>query len=447
MRHGPFRRFRRVSAALAASLALLAAPGAKAQSLLRDAEIEHALGMVAAPVLQSSGLGRGAVRFLVVGDRSLNAFVGDQQHIFLHSGLILKLDSPDELQGVMAHELAHITNGHVARRMTNLRSASQAARLGLVLALAAAVAGGADAGVGVAAGTQSAAMRRFFAHTRAEETAADLTAARTMAGAGIDPEAMLRVLEIFRGQEALSSSLQDPYVLTHPLTRDRIRAIKGQAAALGDRARPAPAETRYWYARATTKLSAFLRNPSWTLRRFDRADRGEIATLARAIAYHRMPKPDEAIRHADGLIRARPNDPYYHELKGQILLESGRAGPAITSYSRAARLAPNEPLILAGLGRAQLAGGQARAALESLTRARARDPHDPVMLRDLAVAYARTGDNGMASVATAERYAVMGRLEDAAIHAKRASGLVPRGSPGWLRAQDVLGAAKQAARK
>ena len=442
-----YRRARRLGAAAGlAALILTGTPAGAQPVLLRDAGVEHGLRRVATPVLQSVGLGRGAVRVLVVEDRTLNAFVADGQHILIHSGLLLRFSDAEELQAVIGHELAHIVNGHIARRMSNLRAASVGARLGMALALAAAIAGEPQAGFGIAAGTSSAAMRRFFAHTRAEESAADLSAARAMARAGIDPAAMVRVLEIFRGQEVLSAARQDPYVLTHPLTRDRIRALKGHAAAFkgqsgGDKA------ARYWHARLTAKLSAFLRNPSWTLRRYDRGDRSEIATLARTIAYHRMPKPAKALRHADALLAMRPKDPYYHELKGQILLESGRAGPAVASYRRAAALAPREPLILAGLGRAQLAAGDARGALASLTRARGRDPNDPVMLRNLAVAYAQTGNNGMASVATAERYAVLGRFKDAEIHARRAEGLVPRGSPGWLRAQDVLRAVQWAGKR
>jgi predicted Zn-dependent protease len=143
----------------------------------------------------------------------------------------------------------------------------------------------------------------------------------------------------------------------------------------------------------------------------------------------------------------RPNDPYYQELQGQILFESRNFGAAVQAYARAVQLAPREPLILAGYGRALLAAdtrsGNAQA-LDVLGRAYARDPFDPRMLRDLALAYARSGNNGMASAVTAERYAVLGQMEDAEIHATRASGLLPTGSGGWLRAQDVLRVAEAA---
>ncbi|MEM9756544.1 MAG: peptidase M48, partial [Pseudomonadota bacterium] len=133
----------------------------------------------------------------------------------------------------------------------------------------------------------------------------------------------------------------------------------------------------------------------------------------------------------------------------QILFESRRFSEAVAAYARAADLAPREPLILAGYGRALLAtdtaGNNARA-LDVLEQAYARDPADPRMLRDLALAYARAENTGMASVVTAERYALIGQLETAAVHAERAVGLLPEGAPGWLRAMDVLRAAEIAER-
>jgi predicted Zn-dependent protease len=295
----------------------------------------------------------------------------------------------------------------------------------------------------------SAAQRSFFAHTRAEEASADQSALRTMVTAGIDPRAMLEVLDLFRGQEALSAGRQDPYVRSHPLSRDRYRNVEAFLATQAPGAEP-PAASLYWYARLTGKLSAFLRAPSWTLNRVDRGDTGEIATLRRAIAYHRTPDADRALSEVGRLLQMRPNDPFYQELHGQILFESRRYDAAIAAYARAAELAPNEALILAGYGRALLAPDSATLnarALEVLTRAQARDPFDPRMLRDLGLAHARAGQPGLAAAVTAERYAILGRMDDAEALANRAIALLPQGSPGWIRAQDVLRVAEAAQRR
>ncbi|MEM9795522.1 MAG: M48 family metalloprotease [Pseudomonadota bacterium] len=420
-----------------ALLAALALP-ARAQGLIRDAGIEHALEQIAQPILQAAGL-PGSTRIWVINDRRMNAFVGDTRTIFIHSGLLLRLKSAAQLQAVIAHEAAHIANGHLTRRPAAARSAANAARLGLLLGAAATAAGGGRAGLGVAAGSASVAQRNLLAHTRGEEASADQSSLRYMAAAGVDPNAAREVLEIFAGQELLSVGRQDPYAQTHPLTRDRIRAVEGFAAAVTPRQTDRRA-VEYWFARASGKLGAFTRAPGQTLRQV-RGKSDEISVLRGAIALHRRPDAARAVATLDGLIAARPNDPYYHELRGQFLLESRQPGAAVESYRRAAGLAPREPLILAGLGRALLAAERPAEALEVLSRARGRDPFDPMMLRDLATAHAQQGQPGLASVAAAERMALMGRLPDAAIHAERASALLPRGSAGWLRAQDILATA------
>ena len=420
----------------------------RAQGLIRDPEIEYALQQLSAPIARAAGMGAGKVRILMVNDSSLNAFVANANTIVLHTGLPLKLKTAEQVQAVLAHEFAHITNGHITRRATNARSARNSALAGLAASLALAAGGAGQAALGVAAGTNSAAQRSFFAHTRAEEAAADQTGARYMARAGIEPQAMAEVLQIFRGQEALSVSRQDPYVRTHPLTSDRLRAVKGYAAAYPADGAP-DANTAYWFARARGKLSAFLRNPSYTLRRIPKGDTSDAALIQRAVAYHRQPDAAAAIREIDKLAARRANDPFVHELRGQILLESRNFPAAVAAYRRAVQLAPQNAQMQAGYGRALLAQNTAasnKKALTALEGARGRDAADPRMLRDLSVAYARAGQNGMASVATAERYALLGRLSDAVLHAQRAQGLLARGSRGWLRADDILAAAKRAGR-
>ncbi|MFZ7090609.1 M48 family metalloprotease [Primorskyibacter sp. 2E233] len=412
-------------------------------SLLRDADIEYGLRQIATPVLSAAGLNPSQVRLILVDDSSLNAFVADPSHIFIHSGLLMKLDSAAQLQAVIAHEAAHITNGHIARRLGNMRTARTAAGLGMILgAAAAAASSNPEAGVGLAIGAQSSAMRLFLSHTRAEESSADISSVRYMMRAGIDPQGAVEVQDLFRGQEALSVRRQDPYMRSHPLSRDRLRALKGLVAGHQTGQRDPGAE--YWFNRLKGKLTAFKRAPSWTLRRAKDSASQDIALMRQAAAWHRQSNLSKALSNIDGAIALRPKDPYLLDLKGQILLESRKFGPAVQIYGQAAKLAPNDAMILAGLGRALVANGQPKQALSVLERARSRDYSDPRVLRDLAVAYAQTKQNGMASLVTAERYALTGRLKDAAVHAKRAEGLLPRGSGPWQRAQDVLSAAKRA---
>jgi len=422
---------------------------ANAQGLVRDAEIERTLGRIVEPLLRVAGYGPGNIEVLVVQDSSLNAFVINGHNIFVHSGLITKLNSIPKLQSVLAHELAHISSGHLTRRAINRQNAASATGLGLLLSLAVAATGNHDAAGGVAIGAAGAAQRSFLSHTRAQESTADRIGAGYMVRAGVDPAAAIAVLEIFRGQEVLKASRQDPYVRTHPLSRERIRALQGQVAAYQGKFKNPSQELQYWHDRMIVKFNGFLGNPRRMLRRIKKGDNSEIALYGRAIAYHRLPDLKKSLAAMNALLRKRPNDPYYNELKGQILLENGNAKAAIPFYQRAVALAPREPLILAGLGRALLAlktkSGD-RQALDILKKSRRMDPRNARMLRDLALAYAKAGKNGQASLVTAERYALLTRFSDAQTHATRAAGLLPRGSAGWLKAQDIIAAAKVAQR-
>ena len=432
-------------AALLAVATVLGTP-ARAVTLLRDADMEYALRQLAAPVLQAAGLAPSQVRIVVIDDSRLNAFVADARHIFLHSGLIMKVESAPALQAVIAHEAAHIANGHLTRRLGNLRSARTAAGLGLLLAAATGAAGGDPSlAAGIALGAQNSAKRRFFSHTRAEESAADISAVRYLSRAGIDPRGATEVMEIFKGQELLSVGRVDPYALTHPLSRERLRALEALVVAAKPGKRSPEAE--YWFARARGKLSAFKRAPSWTLRRIDRIPYKDLALMQTAVAHHRQSDLKRALKAIDAAIATRPNDPFLLDLKGQILLESRQFKAAVLVYQSAAARAPRDAQIVAGLGRARLASGDVKGALKALEAARARDFFDPRVLRDLGVTYARLKRPGMASLVTAERYALQGRMKDAGLHAKRASDQLPRGSAPWRRAQDVLSAAQQAAKR
>ncbi len=428
---------------LLAATWLISAMQASAQSLIRDPDIEHGLQELAFPILRAAGLNTNRVRVLVVNDSTFNAFVIDYNTIYVNYGLILSVDTPEMLQAVIAHEAAHIANGHLARRSENLRAAQRNAQLGTLLALAAAAAGGGEAAAGIAAGTRASALRSFLGHTRAEESSADRSAASYLRWAGISPRGMVNLHRKFAGQELLNPINQDPYMRSHPTSRERLRAAEAFLGEFGDQAEQ-NANADYWFARIKGKLSAFLRSPTWTMRRAAEEKDRDIRLMREASAHHQNRDLSRARAAIDGALEIRPDDPYYYELKGQILLENRRVREAVEAYGAAVDMAPNNALILAGYGRALLADGQTKKALQVLEKARARDYRNARLMRDLGSAYSQVGNNGMASAVTAERFALQGRLEDAGIHAKRAVAQLPEGSPGWQRAQDVLIASERA---
>lgn len=417
-----------------------------AAGLIRDAEIERTLQSAARPLLQKAGLPVSSTNILIVNDRSMNAFVAGGNNIFINAGLVMRLKSVEMLQAVIAHEIGHITGGHASQRAANLAGAQSAAGLGMILGLITAAAGSPQAGAAVAFGSSDAVHRSILSNTRAQEASADQSGARYMAAAGIDPAAAIELLDLFRGQELLSVRNIDPYAQTHPLSSERISRLRSYVAAYRPRDSAQRPDLAYWYARASAKFRGFLDSPKSTLKRNPASDDSEAALLARAIAWHRLPDAAKATTAIDRLITMRPDDAFYHELKGQFLLESGKAAAAVKSYRKAAGLAPDEPLIQSGLGRALLAtdtGANNKAALAILKKAYTTDSRDAMTLYNLALAYARDGQAGMASVITAERYALASDFKQATIHAERAKQVLPQGTSGWLRADDIVIAAKR----
>ncbi|MCB1352058.1 MAG: M48 family metalloprotease [Rhodobacteraceae bacterium] len=422
------------------ALRLLAPAPASALGLIRDAEIEQTLERIARPVFLAASLNPAIVRIYIVNDPEMNAFVAGGQNIFIHSGMLMQLESIDQLRSVIAHESGHIAGGHLSRRDDALHGARGVAAIGMLGAVAATIAGSPEAGIALGAGATQAAQRQALAYSRGEEAAADQMGLRYIASSGSDPEAMLDVLRHMRSRDFQRSLSANAYLQTHPLWNDRIRLIEERVAELPS-GRPPDPEDVYWYGRMVAKLRGFLEPVRQVRAAYPESDTSEAAQLARAVALYRTPDPAGAQAAADALIAERPDDPYYHELKGQFLLETGHAEAAVAAYRAAVELAPLEPQILGGLGRALLNTGNSadtQEARDTLALSVRYDKANEGVLRDLALAEARLGHEGAASLATAERYLLLGDIRDAARNATRAAQLLPKGSPGWQRAEDMI---------
>ena len=415
--------------------------GARAATLIRDAEIEQTLRELSAPLMQAAGIAPSTVNIYIIQDRSLNAFVAGGRNIFLYTGLLMELETPEELMGVIAHEVGHLAGGHQALRAAQIRDAQGAAILGLLIGIGVGIAGGGDAGAAVPAVTQGVVTRQLLANTRAQEAAADQAALSYLERAGVSPKGLQDVIEMFRGQEILAIGSVDPYVVTHPLSTNRLALIDRRVEEAAGRSYSQDPERTYWHARLRAKLEGFLRDPHRVLGDVEGKPDDEMTLYRKAVAYHKMGDLDRSLAAVDRLIAMRPGDAFYQELKGQILLESNRAEDAIPHYRRAVELKPSIPLLKSALGHALLQPDRGKLnaeALAILKEARNADLADIAALRDLSVAYQRAGDTGMATLASAERYALSGDVKTAVQLARRAAAVLPNGSPGWLRAQDVL---------
>lgn len=443
----PTRLVARLAAvALAAGLSLNAAA---AQSLLRDAETEALFHDMATPLVKAAGLDPRNVDVALVGDRSINAFVMNGQTVYLNAGLINTADSANQVQGVIAHELGHITGGHAISGEQGAKAASTVSLLSLLIGVAAAVAGGGEAGMAAMMAGQSAAMGKYLAFSRVQESQADAAGASFLSGAGISGKGSIeffKKLESEGYRRGYSQADQDVFLSTHPLEGDRIALLQETYAK--DRAwtKPSDPALEARFQRAKAKLFGYLAPPEETLAAYPETDRSVPARYARAYAFHKQALLDKAMGEIDSLVHEAPADPYFLELKGQILLESGKPVDALAPLRQATELTGNQPLIATTFGHALVATEDSVNLAEAqrvLKAAVAKDHENPDAWYQLGVVYAANGDTVRARLASAEQQVMAGRWAEAAANAEGAMAGLPKGSPDWLRAQDIAMQARQ----
>ncbi len=414
---------------------------AHAQSLIRDAELETYLREMADPIFATAGLEPENVHLYIVNDSSLNAFVAGGQNMFIHTGLLQRVEEPGQIAGVIAHETGHIAGGHLARLPDALKAASAAMILSYILGTAALIAGAGDAGIAILAGGQSAAQRAVLSYSRSQESAADQAGLRFLEGAEESARGFAGFMEILADQEALSSRRQDPYVRSHPLSRERVSALNaGAKASPYYEQQPTEAEM-HKLKMLQAKLKGFLDKPAAVFRAFPPKDKSLPARYARAVAYHRTADIGNAIEELKVLTEAEPDNPYFAELAGQVLFESGLIEESIPAHRTAVELAPEQPLLKINLAQSLIAAERPdydEEARELLDAALRQEKDIPLAWHQLAIVHARNNDPGMASLASAERYALVGAMGLAMQQAQRALNFLPAGSPGALRAEDII---------
>ncbi|MFN6934755.1 MAG: M48 family metalloprotease [Tsuneonella sp.] len=424
-----------------AALSLVAQPAA-AQSILRDAETEALLNDMAAPLVKAAGLAPGNVEIVLVGDDSLNAFVAGGQAVYIHTGLIDAADTAEEVQGVIAHELGHITGGHVI----NSSGASQATNisiLSLVLAAAAAAAGSGDAAMAAMMAGQRAALGKYLAFSRMQESSADAAGAEYLSKAGISGRGSLAFFKKLQNLEfryGYNPTDDDAFVSTHPLSGERVTRLTEVYQADPAWAIPPDAGIEKRFQLAKAKLAGFSQEPAKTLRDFPETDTTLAARYARAYAFHKEALVDKSLAEVRALTAAEPDNPYFLELEGQVLLESGRPDEALAPLRAATALTNNAPLIAALFGHALIATEDPANHAEAETVLKAavsRDRFNPFAWYQLGVIYAAQGDMPRARLASAEQQAMNRRFGEALRSAQAAVAGLPKGTPDWIRAQDI----------
>lgn len=432
----------------AASLALLASfalsiQSVTAQSILRDAETEALLRDMAYPIIEASELEPENVEIVLINDPSINAFVAGGQIVYVHAGLLNAADTANEVQGVIAHELGHITAGHVVRFGERTRGAQGISILSLILGVGAALAGAGDAALGAVLAGQQAAVGNFLAFNRNQEAATDQAGARYLSGAGISGRGMITFFEKLRNFEirrGYSQSDDAAYGRTHPLSGDRIQFLRVQLAEDAAWDAPDDQELQARFLAARAKLFGYLAKPTRTFQEYPESDQSTPARYARAYAFHKDAQVEKALAEADKLLEVDSQNPYFLELKGQILLESGRPQEALVPLRRATELTLNQPLIAGMFGHALIATEETDnyAEAEKVLRAAvAKDRFNPFAWYQLGVVYAQRGDIPRAKLASAEQQVLRRNYPEALSNAQDAEAGLPVGSPDWIRAQDV----------
>jgi len=456
-RSAPRRRLRAILVGGLAA-AQIASTTADAQGLIRDAETESLIRIYAKPIFNAAGLDSQSIRIHLINDPNFNAFVVDAHNMFMHSGSLMMAKTPNQVIGVIAHETGHITGGHLSRLRTQVSRAKSAALmmqlLGLVAMVGGAFAGApgiGQAGMGMATGGQNMALRSLLAYRQSEESSADQAAMTFLNATKQSGRGMIETFE-FMGSKLVGIQGINPYLQSHPLPQQRIVQLRELVAASPYYNNVDPPELQLRHDLMKAKMFGFLVDPDAVFSRYPETDQTLPAYYARAVATYRKSGMQAAAPLIDALIAAKPDWPYFHELKGQFLFESGNPAAAVAPLREAVRLSPNEPLIQVMLGQVLLGTNDKKLVDEAITnlrRALVREDNSAMGYRQLAVAYARKAEEAKAagakkqfmaraSLASAEAYFYEGQLKRAKQQAKRARDGFVDGTPNWLKADDIL---------
>lgn len=436
------RRVRHAFAGLLSVLAIaVSAQDATAQSVLRDAEIERDLRRFSDPIFAAAGLDPTHVEIILLQDNSLNAFVANGQKMHLNSGLILAADTPNQLIGVISHETGHIAGGHLARSDEAIAAAMRPAYVSIGLGILAIAAGAGDAGAALIAGSQQFAMQSYLGYSRTQEASADQAAFAYLTSTQQSAAGLESFFQKFRVQEVLSDQRRDPFFRSHPLSSDRIAALRAKVNASPYKGVPDTPENIRALKMMQAKLRGFIDAPQQTFRKYPDADQSQPARYARAIAAYRIPDLRRAVAETEALIAEEPTNPYFQELLGQIYFENGKIADAVIHHRKSLELSPNTPLLQINLARALNALETQEATKESITLLRsaiANDEDNGFAWRELAIAYERSGDLPQAQLATAESSFTIGDYLRAHEFAQRAQKKLTVGSQAWQRAGDIV---------
>jgi predicted Zn-dependent protease len=451
------RLFSKLTTLLTAATLTLTPMAAQAQQgdaprLLRDAEIEQLLRDYTRPILRAAGLEKQNIQVVIINNASFNAFVADGRRIFVNHGALMQSQTPNQLIGVLAHETGHLAGGHLSKLRERMAQAQTQMIVAMLLGVGAMAAGarggnsnGAAGNIGAAAvaAPQAMMMNTMLSYQRQQEENADRAGVKFLNQTGQSSKGMYETFQRFGTDSLFAARGSDPYMMSHPMPRERVAALEelAKSSPYWDKKDDPALMLRHELMRA--KTAGFMEQRDTVLRRYPPSDTSLPAQYARAIATYRHGDLRVAVEQIDALIKAQPNNPYFYELRGQALLEGGKPNEAIAPLRRAVQLSNNAPLIEMMLGQALVASDNKAytdEAIRILRTAVTRESEAPVGYMQLAMAYGRKGELAEADLASAQAAFLRGDNKTARDLASRAKARFAVGTPGWVKADDIIAA-------
>jgi len=428
------------------------AQAAKGPPTIRDTEAEQLLRDYTRPILRVAGLEKQNIQVVIINESAFNAFVADGHRIFVNYGAIMQSETPNQLIGVLAHETGHLAGGHLAKMHEQIAQAQTQMIIAMLLGAGALVAGArggnsnsglSNAGAAAIAGPGEMIRRNLISYVRQQEENADRAGVKFLTATAQSPKGMYDTFKRFTNDSLFSAHGADPYLQSHPMPAERVAALEelARSSPYWDKKDDPALQLRHDMVRA--KISAFMERQDTVYRRYPMSNDSLPARYAHAITTYLHGDLRSALTQIDGLIQLQPNNPYFYELRGQALLEGGKPSEAIIPLRKAVALSNNAPLIEMLLGQA-LVGTDNKAfteeAIRILRAAVARETEAPLGYMQLAMAYGRKGDYAEADLASAQAAFLRGDNKTARELAARAKTRFAIGTPGWVKADDIVAA-------
>ncbi|MCB1392235.1 M48 family metalloprotease [Nitrobacter sp.] len=436
--------------ALASASLPVHAQQAQGLPVLRDSETEQLLRDYTQPILRVAGLQKHNIQMVIINDKSFNAFVADGRRIFVNYGAIMRSTTPNQLIGVLAHETGHLAGGHLSKFREQLARTQTQLIIAMLLGAGAIAAGagrggsnsaGSNIGAAAISAPQEIARRSLLAYQRQQEENADRAGVKFLNATGQSARGMYETFKRFTDESLFASHGADPYVQSHPMPADRVAALAELVKTSPNWNKKDDPALQMRHDMVRAKISAFMEREDTIYRRYPRSDTSLPARYAHAISTYLHGDLRSAVEQIDALIKLQPRNPYFHEVRGQALLEGGRPAEAIAPLRQAVKLSHNAPLIEMLLGQALVASNNktnADEAIAILRAALAREPEAPLGYMQLAIAYGRKGDYAQADLASAQAAFLRGDNKTARELASRAKTRFAIGTPGWVKADDIV---------